>query len=223
MGALREVKTLDASDRVALARSVLARAESAHGTTVHALGVPTLPVADQIATLLPHGGLHCGAVTVLQGSTAFLLTLLSRASQEGSWCAVVGFPEIGSLAAAEAGIDLSRLALIPDPGQQVGQVLAALTDGLDVVVVGPQLDRRQLRPAVQRQIAARVKERGVVLISLQEWSGAEYTLQAHVAGWRGMGRGYGHLTKQDLILGRGGRGAAQRHISAEVSLPLAAV
>lgn len=223
MAALREVKSLDPQDRIALARSVLAQAEAAHGTAVRALGAPTLPVVEQVAALLPSNGLRCGSVTVLEGSTALLLTLLARASQEGSWCAVVGFPEIGALAAAEAGVDLARLALVPHPGQQVGQVLAALVDGIDVVVVGPQLDRGQLRPAIQRKISARVKERGAVLISLQKWSGAEYSLQTQVASWQGLGQGYGHLTKQDLILRRGGRGAAQRQLSVQVSLPLAAV
>jgi len=231
VAALQEAKMLDARERIALARSVLAQAEAAHGTTVRSLGVPVLPVVDELAPLLPGGGLRCGAVTVLEGSTSLLLTLLSRATQEGAWCAVVGFPALGSLAAFETGVELSRLALIPDPGQQVGQVLATLVDGIDLVVVGPEVTTRHLNPSTQRQISARVKERGAVLISMNPWQGAQQTLQAQVSGWQGLGQGHGYLTKQDLLLGRGGRGAhsphvgrvsdsGQRQIWAQVSLPL---
>lgn len=220
MAALRETKMLDAHERIALARSVLAQAEAAHGKNVRTLGAPVLPVVDELAALLPGGGLQCGAVTVLQGSTALLLSLISRATQEGAWCAMVGFPTIGALAASESGVELSRLALVPDPGVQAGQVLAALVDGIDLIVVGPELKESNLRPAAQRQISARVKERGVVLISTRSWPGAKHNLQAEVLGWRGLGRGFGYLTKQDLILGRGGApGGASSHINSPGRAP----
>lgn len=220
MAALREVKTWDAQERIALARSVLAQAEAAHSGTTRSLGAPILPVAHELEHLLPAGGLQCGAITQFEGSTGLLLHLIARASQEGSWCAVVGFPEIGGLAAAQCGVELSRLALIPDPGAQAGQVLAALVDGIDLIVVGRAIGGQQLRPAVQRQLAARAKERGAVIISLQDWSGAQHSLRSRVLGWRGLGQGSGYLRKQDLILGRAGRGNAQRRIEVEVSLPL---
>src|SRR5690625_220313 len=222
MAALHEIKALDAHERIALARSVLARAEAAHGTTARSLRTPVLPVVDQLSSLLPAGGLQCGTVTVLEGSTSLLLSLIARATQEGAWCAIVGFPTIGTLAAAENGVELSRLALVPDPGQQVGQVLATLVDGIDLIVTGPQINPEHLRPATQRQISGRVKERGSVLIAMQPWPGAQHILRTRVRGWRGLGPGHGYLTKQDLILGRGGRGVAQRQIWADVSLPLEA-
>lgn len=222
MAALREVKTWDAQDRIALARSVLARAEAAHSSTALTLGAPVLPITRELEHLFPAGGLPCGAITQFEGSTGLLLHLIARATQEGAWCAVVGFPEIGTLAAAECGVELSRLALVPDPGAQAGQVLATLIDGIDLVIVGRGVSPQQLRPAVQRQIAARAKERGTVVISLHNWSGAQHSLRTRVRGWRGLGQGSGHLSKQDLILGRGGRGVAQRHVEVEVSLPLRA-
>ena len=42
------------------------------------------------------------------GATSILLALLAGASAAGSWCAVVGMPSLGLVAAAELGIALDR-------------------------------------------------------------------------------------------------------------------
>jgi len=56
-------------------------------------------------------------------------------------------PDLGLLAAYELGVDLERLALVPEPGPDWPQVVAALLDGIDVVVVAP--------PAVTPAVSAR--------------------------------------------------------------------
>lgn len=206
--------------KIALARSVLAKAEAAHGTTAHTLGTVTLPVASQLSFLLPHQGIKSGSVMGYEGATSLLLALLSRPSQEGAWCAVVGFPHLNALAAAEAGVDLQKLALIPHTGSESSRIVATLVDGFDLVVVGKEVCENHLNTHVKRQINARVKERGATLFALGSWPETDVVMNSRVASWHGVGRGYGRLTKQDLIVGRGGRGAAQRSLTARLTLPL---
>jgi hypothetical protein len=49
---------------------------------------------------------------------------------------VVGLPALGAVAAVEQhGVPLERLVLVPHPGPDWPTVVAALLDGLDMVVV----------------------------------------------------------------------------------------
>src|SRR5699024_11253825 len=95
--------------KIALARSVLAKAEAAHGTRANTLGAATLPVASELSFLLPHQGIKSGSVMGYEGATSLLLALLSRPSQEGVWCAVVGLPHHDALDAAEARVASQEL------------------------------------------------------------------------------------------------------------------
>src|SRR5262245_52240304 len=96
----------------------------------------TLPLHAALRPLFPQGGLRRGStISVLSGSTSLLFTLLREASAAGSWCAVVGVPRLGLVAAAEAGLELSRLALVPAPGPEWAGAVAALVEGVDVVVL----------------------------------------------------------------------------------------
>jgi hypothetical protein len=69
------------------------------------------------------GGLRRGSTMSVAGSTALVLALLAEATGEGSWAAITGMPDVGVVAAAELGVDLERLALVPDPGAEVAAVL----------------------------------------------------------------------------------------------------
>ena len=71
------------------------------------------------------------AVAAGPAATSLLLALLAEASAGGAWAGVVGRPDLGLVAAAEAGIALERLALVPYPGADLVAVTAALLDGLD--------------------------------------------------------------------------------------------
>ena len=141
------------------------------------------------------------------GSTSLLLALLSAASRAGSWCAVVGMPSLGALAAAESGIALDRLALVPNPGPEWPTVVAALIDGVDVVVVavpGP------VAPTIASRLVARVRQRGCVLMPYGNWAGADVTLQVVRGRWEGLGVGHGRLRRREVTIVARGRGAAAR-------------
>src|SRR6188768_1757372 len=60
-----------------------------------------LPAPAGIARLLPGGGLRVGAAYALGPSMALMTRLLAEPSHGGTWCAVVGMPEMGAEAAAE--------------------------------------------------------------------------------------------------------------------------
>ncbi|KLN34417.1 hypothetical protein FB00_12030 [Cellulosimicrobium funkei] len=176
------------------------------------------PVHDALAPLLPLGALQRGTVLAVRGSTSLLLALVARPSRAGAWTAAVGFPAVGLLAAADAGADLDRVVLVPRPGPDAALAIAALVDGLDVVVVGPDA---ALTDADRRRLAARARERGALLVAAGTWPGAHVALTVTGGGWSGADRGAGWLRRRTLVVERAGRGGAARPTRVEVELPLA--
>jgi hypothetical protein len=174
-----------------------------------------LPVLPELSGLLPGRGLRRGSTVAVatgsaapgSGGTSLLLALLAAASRAGSWCAVVGVPALGVLAAAESGIALERLALVPNPGPEWPTVVAALIDGVDVVVTavpGP------VSASIASRLAARARQRGCVLVPFGRWDGADVTLQVMRGMWEGLGAGHGRLRRREVTITARGRGAAAR-------------
>ncbi|WP_246159880.1 hypothetical protein [Microbacterium rhizomatis] len=154
------------------------------------LDAPVLPTHPALAELLPGGGLRPGSAYSLPASGSLLLALIARASQEGSWCGVIGMPELGAEAAERLGVDLDRLVLIPDPGPRWLTVAATIADVLPIVAVRPQ--GRPMGQEVSR-LAARLRERGAVLLVEGAWPQAEAALRVSEPEWSGLGEGYGYL------------------------------
>lgn len=166
---------------------------------------PPLPVPPAITPLLPEG-LRRGSTTAVLGSTSLVLAMIAAAcATREAWAAVVGQSSIGLVAAAEAGVGLDRLALVPRPGPDAPSVLAALLDGIDVVVVGPGTS---LHDADRRRLMARARDRGSVLIATSPWPGAGCVLTVTGGRWTGPGEGDGRLRARELRLTRTGRGSA---------------
>ena len=168
-----------------------------------------LPVVPALQPLLPGHGLRRGTTVAVAGSAALALALVAGASAAGSWVAAVGLPDLGIVAAAETGVALERLALVPAPGARAWPaVVAAFLDAIDVVLVGspPRL------PAAQaRRLAARARERGAVLVPLGAWpQAADLRLAVTASAWQGLGQGHGHLTARQAEVSITGRGAATR-------------
>lgn len=174
-----------------------------------------LPVVPPLAGLLPSGGLDRGTTTVVTGSTSLVLSLLAEASRTGSWVALVGLPRVGMLAAHQLGVSLCRTVLVPSPGPDGPPAVAALLDGVDVVVVGDVA----LSDADRRRLSARARERGAVLISTTPWPGAHLVLTVEASRWEGLGAGHGRLRARQLTVRTGGRGSAARGRAAEVTVP----
>ena len=75
-----------------------------------------LPVAPALAPLLPGHGLRRGTTVAVDRSAALALALVAGPSAAGAWLAAVGLPDLGVVAAAETGVVLDRLVLVPAPG-----------------------------------------------------------------------------------------------------------
>jgi hypothetical protein len=179
----------------------------------------TLPVAPALAELLPAGGLRRGTTMAVTGSAALVLALLAEATQAGSWAAVTGMPDLGVAAAAELGVDLDRLALIPDPGAELVAVLSALIDGFDLVLLGP-VPPGGVQPQLARRLAGRVRNRGAVLLSTSPWPGADLELTVSRRRWHGItADGSGYLHSREAVATSRGRGAATRPRTAALLLP----
>ncbi len=153
------------------------------------------------------------------GNTSLLLALLAAASEAGSWCAVVGVPELGAVAAAESGIALERLALVPNPGPEWPTVVGALIDGVDVVVLAVP---GQVAPTVATRLVARARQRGCVLVPYGRWDGADVNLQVVRGEWEGLGEGHGQLRRRAVTVVARGRGAAARPKELTLWMPAAA-
>ncbi|MBY8872799.1 hypothetical protein K7640_13235 [Micromonospora sp. PLK6-60] len=186
-------------------------------------GHRVLPVAPELTGLLPNRGLRRGSTIAVatgqprrSGGTSLVLALLAEASRAGSWCAVVGVPTFGAGAAAEAGIALDRLALVPNPGPDWPTVVAALIDGVDVVVTAVPAT---VSASVAARLAARARQRGSVLVPYGRWDGADVTLQVVRGVWEGLGPGRGRLRRREVTVSARGRGAAARPKEVKVWLP----
>lgn len=186
-----------------------------------------LPVLSPLTGLFPSGGLRRGSTVVVSrgsspGATTLMLALLAAASQRGSWCAIVGLPRVGLVAAAEMGLALDRTALIPHPGAQHDKVVATLLDGFDIVVAA-SLGNPQ--PVLRNQLAARARQHGGVLIPFREtdrasdWEGADVALSTEGSTWHGLGAGRGRLRSRELTVVARGRGASARPRRISVWLP----
>ncbi len=183
-----------------------------------------LPVHAELADLLPLGGLRRGSTISVRGSNSLLLALLATATSNGSWAAVVGVPELGLAAAEEFGVVPQRLAVVPAPGAELVSVVAAMLDGMDLVVVGAaglgRLGKRGNELA--KRLSARARHRGAVLIASGAWPGVDLELSCTEMRWSGLGDGYGYLAEGTLVISATGRGAAARSRQRAVVLPCAA-
>jgi hypothetical protein len=189
------------------------------GTTAIDLGhrgAPPLPVHSALSEVLP-GGLRRGSTVAVSGSVSLLLAMVGAASAGGAWCALVGFPRVSAEAAAEYGIDLSRLALVPEPGAGWTTAIGALLDAVDIVATRPP----RLVPGDVRRLAARARTREAILMPYGEWPGADVRLRAVAGQWSGIGEGTGRLKARRLEIHAEGRGQAARPRSVSLWLPAA--
>jgi hypothetical protein len=206
-----------------------------------------LPVLPELRALLPGGGLRRGSTVAVCGpgplepgrsqlrkpgrqvkpepglercSSSVLLALLAAASGAGSWCGVVGMPALSPTAAAEMGVVLDRLVFVPHPGTEWTTAVAALLDGLDIVVAAPP---GPIAPAVAGRLAARARQRGSVFVPVGSWAGADLTIEAVADRWQGLGAGRGRLRARELTVRAHGRGAASAPREVTIRLPRPAV
>ncbi|MGE2715630.1 hypothetical protein ACQI4L_16370 [Mycolicibacterium litorale] len=146
-----------------------------------------LPLPESLAEQLPTS-LPRGSVAVLSGARSLPLGMVAATTAAGGHAAIVGQPGVGLLAAVEMGADLSRVAIIPDPGGDPVEVAAVLMDGMDLVVLG--LGGRSVPAGRARAVTARARQKGcTLLVTDGDWHGATARLEARVCGYEVVGAG----------------------------------
>ena len=182
---------------------------NAHGHT-HADGLlpdseTRLPVPRLLANVLPDA-LPRGTVAVLSGARSLPLSMVAAVTAAGGNAAIVGQPDVGLLAAVEMGADLSRLAVIPDPGTDPVEVAAVLMDGMDLIVLA--LGGRSVPLTPARAVVVRARQKGcTLLVTDGDWQGASIRLEARVCGYETTSDkpGFGRISKVRLEVCGAGR------------------
>jgi hypothetical protein len=165
-----------------------------------------LPIPQLLAGVLPDA-LPRGTVAVLSGARSLPLSMVAAVTAAGGNAAIVGQPDIGLLAAVEMGADLSRLAVIPDPGSDPVEVAAVLMDGMDLVVLA--LGGCSVPQTRARAVVARAHQKGCsLLVTDGDWQGASIRLEARVCGYETTSSkpGFGRISKVRLDVCARGRG-----------------
>lgn len=193
------------------------------GRPVAMAGTRRLEVSGALGGLFPDGGLQRGSVVEVGGPGAVSLSLaLAAGVMAGGasrWVAAVGFPSLGLVAAAQLGVPLDRLALVPSPGERWPAVVAALLDGVDLLLLSPPAG---LKASDARRLAARARERGAVMVPVLHggpgrWpESADLRLEGGTAVWNGLGQGHGILRSRRMEVALSGRrmGGGRRRSSA---------
>ena len=182
-----------------------------------------LPVPGPLGAVVPGGALPRGAVVTVSGApgagaTSLALGLAAAATAAGEWAVALDRAgTLGGLAAREAGIDLSRFAVVREvPNARWATVMAALLDGGSLVMadVPPGV-----RAGDARRLVARARERSTVLVMLSvpvtasasapAWP-ADTALRLHAEGgaWPGLRAGQGVLARRAARVRVDGRGVA---------------
>lgn len=177
------------------ARAALQSVERRVGVEHHDRVVELAPPSPApLAELLPGGDLPTGAAVTVRDSTSLMGWLLG-ATQRDRWIALVGWPELGLVALAEAGVDSERVVVVPDVGGHAAAVLAALLDGVEIVVAGPAA---QLTASERRRLLARARQRATTILSPSPWEGAALALDVEQTRWSGPDHGAHWLREAHL-------------------------
>jgi hypothetical protein len=182
---------------------VLTLAERFPTLTGVAASERSLPVHDSLVELLP--SLQRGSTIACSGPAAVSLALVlaTAPSQQGAWVGVAGLPELGVRAAADMGVALERLVMVTGEPSWV-EVLAAMIDGFDIVVIGRRVGR--LAGGAVRRLQARAQSRGVVMLTVGiPELGADLQVSADESRWMGLGNGHGVASGRRLVVEVGGR------------------
>jgi hypothetical protein len=164
-----------------------------------------LPVLPALHGVMP--GLRRGQVVSVDGVGALPLALAAGVSAGGGWCAAVGMPDLGVLAAVAMGVDSQRLLLVDEPGERWPEIVATMLGAVDLVLLRPPVSPS----AVQvRRLTAHARRHGAVLVVTGPWEGAQVRLRVASSLWTGLTDGHGHLRGRRVQIVAEGKGPPRR-------------
>lgn len=139
----------------------------------------------------------------------------------------MGFENLGFLAAFEKGVDLGKVVSVPDPGRDLAQVVAVLTEAFRVVAIA---NPRFISSSQARNLTSRVRVNKSIIAIVQQgcditgtrgrglWPGSyDYWISSSISGFTGLDRGSGFIKERRLSLSLGSRrGGATRSIAVSI-------
>jgi hypothetical protein len=178
------------------------------------LAADALPVTSEVGELIGRQGLDRSQWIMCQGHGAVSLAagMLSAATQQGSWLAVVATPTLGAEAISELGVDLRRVVAVDadlDSPLQWAERLVACSDGFDLVLTTMPA---QIPDRVWRSMSQRTRRSGTVVVGLDmsgldrpgsdrpgsDRSGIDMRCRVVGSVWEGLGRGSGRLVARRM-------------------------
>ncbi len=122
------------------------------------------------------------------GATTVPMAIIAEATREGATVALVGLPRLNLAAAMDMGADLNRVAVVTEPGVDPLEVAGVLLDGIDLVVLGPDLGHGRTRgpvpPSRARVLAGRARKQSSTLLVLGDWPNASVRIESEVTEYR---------------------------------------
>ncbi|GAA2378412.1 MULTISPECIES: hypothetical protein [Gordonia] len=190
------------------------------GTASGVVSSGVIAVPESVASLFPKRGLPRGSVAAVSGASVVPMSIIAEASRTGATVALVGLPRLNLAAAVEMGADLSRIAVVAEPGADRLEVAGVLLDGMDLVVLGFE-DRlgptgSSVAPARARVLGGRARKQSSTLLVLGDWPGTATRVQGRV-------REYRHLPVRRSGYGRIGGFRVEVQVSAPGARPVSDV
>ena len=178
----------------------------------------SLPVAEHLCALFDGRGLVRGRIVWCGGDAAMSLGLqvVARATQEGSWLAVIGLDDLGLQAAFEHGVALDRTVVVGPtrtPREWISAVGAAV-EGFALVLLGVP---RGVTAGDAQRLAMRIQARRAVAVCVDPSRTSKVAsvfspdVVVHTATteWHGIEHGAGHVRSRDLEVEVSGRRVAR--------------
>lgn len=179
-----------------------------------------LELSGSLAKIFPQGRIQRGSVILFEGGlnsgvTSATFEFLATELVQKSWCALVGFENIGFFAAFQKGVNLTKVVSVPDPGQDVAQVAAVLMEAFPIVVLA---NPRYISFSQVRNLTARIRQNSSIIVVVRQqseqsykrskdvWYGScDYVINSSSSDFFGLGHGDGFIEERQVSLSLGNK------------------
>lgn len=177
--------------KAATIEALRSRMRGMETTAVETVGLPTPSALRRVLPSLRIGGVHA------VDSRSLALRMLAAAIPSGGWSAIVGLADVGVEAAADAGVPVERVVLVPQPGEAWASAVAGFAEVLPVVLAAAP---PRLAPAEAARLAARVRGADGCLLVLGDWPQPASRIRTLGTAWGGVDDGLGRIRTARLEL-----------------------
>lgn len=173
------------------------------------LTADALAITPEIGELIGRQALDRSQWIICQGQGSFSLAaaMLSAATQQGSWLAILATPTLGVEAISELGVDLSRVVAVDadlESPMQWAERVVACSDGFDLILTTMPT---HIPDRIWRSMSQRTRRNGTVVVGLNslglnlpgpDLRGVDLWCRVVGSVWEGLGRGSGRFVARRL-------------------------